>query len=850
MNCLQGYTQESSRDQHQVYCEDNESVRVEMPEQGSTIEFKDGQNQFKVPFIMYADFESILEPMGPVELGSPNPNNLIPMKLINTRHLVGVFTANFAYGDVDNPLRLYRGKDCIETFCNYIKGEARRLYHMFPELPMGPLTKKQWNKYKKATKCHICCKPFTLRNPKVRDNCHYTGLYRGPTHSLCNLRYKIPCYIPVMFRNLSGYDAHLFIRELGGHASDMEVIAKNKEDYISFSIKVPVDSYIDKNGEEKDKLIELRFIDSFKFMSSSLDSLTKNLVRGGKKLFGFEDYSELQYGLLTRKGVYPYEYINSWDRFEETRLPPIDAFYSNLNLGDYHDLYLRTDVVLLANVFEAFRDTCLKHYKLDPAHFYTSPGLAWCACLKRTGVRLKLLTDPDMLLMFEQGIRGGITQAVRKYALANNKYMGDKFDPNEDTTYLQYLDVNNLYGWAMLQPLPTGGFKWVDVNPNEISELATRTDKGYILEVDVSYSRELHNPHNDLPFMGERMEINGVEKLVPNLRDKKNYVIHIQALNQALQHGLWLDRIHRAIEFDQSPSLKTYIDFNTQLRTAATNDFEKDFFKLMNNSVFGKMMENIRKHRNIQLVMTEEKYLHMVMKPNFKSGTLFGENLMGCEMGKIKVVMNKLVYLGQTILDLSKIAMYEFHYDYMVPKYSLEKLKLCYMDTDSPVYDIKTEDFYEDIANDVEARFDTSGYSKTDFRPLPIGLNKKVIRLMKDELGGKIMTEFVALRPKLYSYKKLDGSEDKKCKAIKKCVVKKTLTFEDYKTCLFNDSTEYRSQLMFRSSKHEVHTIKVNKVALNRDDDKRISRKDGISTFARGHKDLSWSPLLGEVSLI
>ena len=343
------------------------------------------------------------------------------------------------------------------------------------------------------------------------------------------------------------------------------------------------------------------------------------------------------------------------------------------------------------------------------------------------------------------------------------------------------------------------------------------------------------------------MEINGVEKLVPNLRDKKNYVIHIQALNQALQHGLRLDRIHRAIEFNQSPWLKTYIDFNTQLRTAATNDFEKDFFKLMNNSVFGKTMENIRKHRNIKLVTTEEKYLLTVMHLNFKSGVLFGENLMGCEMGKIKVVMNKPVYLGQAILDLSKIVMYEFHYDYMIPKYG-DRLKLCYMDMDSLVYHIKTEDFYADIAEDVQTRFDTSGYILD--RPLPVGLNKKVIGLMKDELGGAIMTEFVVLRPELYSYKKLDGSEDKKCKGIKKCIVKKTLTFEDYKTCLLNDSKEYRSQLMFRLSKHEVDTIEVNKAALNPDDDRRIYRKDRISTFARGHKDLSWSPLLGELSLI
>ena len=323
----------------------------------------------------------------------------------------------------------------------------------------------------------------------------------------------------------------------------------------------------------------------------------------------------------------------------------------------------------------------------------------------------------------------------------------------------------------------------------------------------------MHNQHNDLPFICERVEINGAEKPIPNLRDKKNYVIHIQALNQVLQHELRLDGIHRVIEFDQSPWLKTYIDFDTQLRTAATNDFEKDFFKLMNNSVFGKTMENIRKHKNIKLVMTEEKYLHMVMRLNYKSGVLFGENLIGCKMGKIKVVMNKLVYLGQVILDLSKIVMYEFHYDYMVPKYGLEKLKLCYMDTDSLVYEIKTEDFYADVADDVPARFNTSVYCPN--RPLPVGLNKKVIGLMKDELGGKIMTEFMAFRPKLYSYKVLDGSEDKKCKGIKKCVVKKTLTFEDYKTCLFSNSAEYRPQLMFRSSKHEVHTIQVNKVTLN-----------------------------------
>ena len=435
-----------------------------------------------------------------------------------------------------------------------------------------------------------------------------------------------------------------------------------------------------------------------------------------------------------------------------------------------------------------------------------------------------------MLLMFERGIRGGITQSIKRWAKANNPYMGSEFDPNKKTNYLQYLDANNLYGWAVSQPLPTGGFCWVDIKPDKISKLAKCKSKRYLLEVDIRYPKELHNSHNDLPFMCERMKINGVEKLIPNLYDKKRYVIHIRALEQALKHGLVLEHIHRAIEFKQSAWMKEYMDFNTKLRTVTTNDFKKDFYKLMNNLVFGKTMENIRKHRNIKLVTNREAHLKLVMKPNCKSGVQFGENLIGCEMGKIKVVMNKPVYLGQAILDLSKIVMYKFHYDYMAPKYG-KKLDLCYMDTDSLIYNIEMEDFYKDIAEDVPARLDTSGYNPN--HPLPVGLNKKVIGLMKDELGGEIMTEFVTLRQKMYAYK-MGSAESKKCKGIKKCVIQKTMSFEDYKACLFGGGSSYRSQLMFRSLRHEVRTLEVNKLALSRDDDKRIT-VNGIASLARGH---------------
>ena len=303
-----------------------------MPRKRLTVEFCDGQNQFKVPFMMYADFESILEPN---LANNPEPTGSYTSDVTKHSPSGWCVYSKFAYREAKDPLKLYRGKDCLEKSCDYIRQEAHRLYHMFPEKPMDPLTKKQWKKYNKMSRCHICFKQFgdSKKGPKVHDHYHYTGRYRRPAHRNCNLMYKIPSYIPIVFYNLLGYDTHLFIRELGRYSRDtMKVIAKNKEDYISFSVEVAVEKYVDKKGNEKEKLIELRFIDSFKFMSSTLDSLTRNLVGSAIKLLIFENYSELQYKLLTRKGVYPYEYMTSWDKFKVS-LPPIESFYSKLNMS-------------------------------------------------------------------------------------------------------------------------------------------------------------------------------------------------------------------------------------------------------------------------------------------------------------------------------------------------------------------------------------------------------------------------------------------------------------------------------------------------------------------------------------
>ena len=445
-----------------------------MPEKGGTLKFTNGSYQLKVPFTIYADFETILEPHDSCE---NNPDKSYTRK-INKHTPSGFCTySKFAHGDISNPIKLYRGKDCAEVFCDHVIDETKRLHNMFPEKEMKELTEDEKKCYDIAEKCHICDDKFIKwdeskkededfkkrykKYKKVRDHCHYTGQYRGPAHSICNLKYRLPNHIPIVFHNLSGYDSHLFIHELAEkyNKHNISVIANNYEKYISFSIKVVVGQYKNKKGNLVDKKTELRFIDSFRFMASSLDKLSSNLTDEQCKILKKEYPDNDIFKLMRQKGVYPYEYIDGWSKFDETKLPNKDKFYSKLtksditdeqykhakkvwqilrlkNIGEYHDVYLKTDVLLLADVFENFRELCLEHYELDPAYFHTAPCLAWQACLKFTGVKLELLTDIDMLLMFERGIRGGIVQAVTRYAEGNNTYMGDKYGFNKVISYI------------------------------------------------------------------------------------------------------------------------------------------------------------------------------------------------------------------------------------------------------------------------------------------------------------------------------------------------------------------------------------------------------------------------------
>ena len=286
-----------------------------------------------------------------------------------------------------------------------------------------------------------------------------------------------------------------------------------------------------------------------------------------------------------------------------------------------------------------FIKTCLKHYKLDPCHYYTAPGLAWDACLKVTKQKLQLLKDYDMLMMFERGIRGGISHISKRYASANNKYMKD-FDESKPSTFIQYFDANNLYGWAMSQKLPTEGFKWIDVDKSKVLKLLGKTDTNnfYIFEVDLDYPESLWDSHNDYPLASEKVKIDEIDKLICSFHPKKHYVLHYGNLKQYLQEGMILKKVHRGIKFNQSPWMEPYIRKNTNLRKCTNNDFEKDFFKLMNNSVFGKTIENIRKRQNVYIIDNRKMADKLSSKPNFESLTIFDENLVAVHMKKQKCI--------------------------------------------------------------------------------------------------------------------------------------------------------------------------------------------------------------------
>ena len=846
-SALNGKSAQERLNYHLTMCSKIKPVRSLLP-QKQEVCFNQYHHSKKIRFVIYADFECVLHPISHCQ-------NNVESSWTTRYQKHEPFSFCYLLKDSENEytqLRLFRGQDAAEQFMRSLTDDVKKIEHILfgNNKPIKNLTPVQQKAYESSTICHICKKgDFTVDNYKVKDHCHITGDYRGAAHNNCNLLFKRQTFIPVIIHNLSGYDSHFIIKQLGYDESRINVICNTKEKYISFS-KFVTSTHL------KSRNMELRFIDSFRFMPNSLQQLADNLPKNN--FFETKEHFGDKYDLVNTKGVFPYDFVTDYDVLNSTSLPPKENFFNKLNgehisdgdyahaqkvwdefkinnLGEYSDVYLKSDTLILSDVFENFRGMCLQTYDLDCLHYFTAPGFAYSAMLKYTGVKLPLLMDIDMLLLVERGVRGGICQCVTRYAEANN-HMCDDYDACKRTSFLYYLDANNLYGYAMSQRLPCGNFKWLtaqEIQNIDITTMVDDYDKGYILEVDIEYPHILHDKHEDLPFCAEMKHPpnSKSKKLLTTLDFKLNYVAHYSVLKQAMRYGLKITKIHRGISFDQSSWLQPYIELNSNKRMQAKNEFEKNFFKLMNNAVFGKTMENVRKRIDFRLVSDERRTLKLISKPNFVDRVIYTPNLVGIELLKTNLVLDKAIYVGMCILDISKVLMYDFHYDKMQKIFDGD-LKLCYMDTDSFIYKIYSDDLYADLQQ-AKQYLDTSVYEKD--HALYCTTNKAVVGKFKDECPSGAIQKFVGLRAKMYALKLKCGKSIKKLKGINKNVIKNSICFEDYVNCLENNTTTFSLNRAIRSFNHEVYSVCINKKTLNAEDDKRVILDDGINTVPHGH---------------
>ncbi|KAL4153079.1 hypothetical protein QTP88_000912 [Uroleucon formosanum] len=847
--------------QHKLICGAHKPILPEMPKEGECLEFEAWKKTQRHPIVIYADFETIL--MKTDEDKGDNTRVIHKHEAMSYGLIVkaseNVPIELLAEYEIPAGPVIYRGSESKTDVASHFVETVTELSLKIEELlkTNKPIvfTDEDRQSHVSCNLCNLCKTNFTYDNHKVADHCHISGKYRQALCNVCNLKLQTPKFVPIFFHNLSNYDAHLIVTELGHDTQAINVIPNSEEKYISFSKYVT-------------NTFSMRFIDTFRFMASSLSSLTENLItpehdnfRETAKHFVTGDMP-----LVTRKGVYPYEYTDSWERLDEERLPSKREFYSTLTeteineedfkhaklvwdhfdcttLGEYSDLYLKIDVLLLADVFENFRDVCMRAYNLDAAHYFTAPGLSFDAMLKFTGQKLQLLDEYDMLLMFENGIRGGLVQVSKRYAKANNaKTPG--YDETKEKSWIIYQDCNNLYGWAMSQYMPYGGFNWVEPTLNGLDDLDTTSPIGRVYEVDVTYPRHLHDKHNDLPFLPQNSMPHGskVRKLMATFEEKKNYIIHYRNLQQAIKNGLIVEKVHRVIQFNQSDWLAKYIELNTMMRKKAINDFEMDFYKLMNNAVFGKTMQSKRKEMKMELVSCERRLQKLINKSTFKHCTNYNENLNAVALENKIIKFDKPIYIGFAVLEISKTLMYDYHYNVMQKHYR-DKIKLMYTDTDSLIYHVDTEDFYEDLAANsiLLDRMDTANLPSA--HPCYVSDRKKSPGFFSDEVDGNIVTEFCALRAKSYAFNIYPGEDDRvggeriKAKGIRAHVVKNHMTLEDHRKCLFGeDGLElYRENVSIRSFNHQLMTIKTKKLTYNSYDDKRVVLEDKINTLAHGH---------------
>ena len=909
--CFANFTNQKDLDQHTELCKKHELTLTKMSEKDRLC-FTHYSNLLPQYFVVYSDLECLVPKDAEHE---PSGANYVITSKLHGGKIVREFH--------------YTGVDPVRVLINNLKKDCSELYDQyFANTKEMNLTTEEETEFQKSTKCHVCGKGGFVNhhenqhhwqtknkphpNSKVRDHCHVTGEFRGSAHHSCNLNLRLEPKFPVVFHNMKGYDSHFIIKQLNDTDYDnLLVIPNNKEKFISFSLHYNRQFTNKKGKTYSKKAYEIRFIDSLSFLNSSLEKLAETLeetdfVHTRELVERFDGDRDQLFKLIKRKGVYPYEYMDSWSKMNKKNLPSFDCFISRLKsetndywklstqernelwedyqhakkvwkafgcvtLKDYHDLYLHSDVRLLADIFERFRKTAVEKFKLDPAHYYTLPSMAWDCMLKFTGVNLQLFTETerDFYLKMEDAKIGGISgTGGKRYAEANNKYLGT-VDTLKKLTYIIYADANGLYSWAMSQKLPVGEFSFVEnIGVDEILSDCDG-DYGYFINGDFTIPDHLHDLMNDYPCFPENLCVQdewlsdyqkkvksltggsgSVPKLIPNLLPKKNYTIHSRLLKLFISLGCTVDNVNWVMRFRQEAFLKPYIDLCMNERSKrGITEFEKDFWKLLCNAVYGKTMENVRNRVNVSLLNPDsDKFQKSVNSQLYKCYYKVSDDLVLVDVGKKSVKLDKPIYVGIAVLCISKWLMYDFYYNCLKKHYPTATM--IYTDTDSFIFEVETEDFYHDLLNnpDMLSRWDMSNYSpdhpmfesvdKDEVKTI-INKNRKVVGMFKDETAGRPIQEVVAIRAKMYSILDCDGGQKNTGKGIKSSVLKK-ISHDKYKSCMFhnfdvNKAVGTEDMTLIQSHQHSVTTTTVNKKTLVAFDDKKSIMDDGITQLSYGH---------------
>ncbi|KAK3910759.1 Transcription factor E4F1, partial [Frankliniella fusca] len=864
--CFNKFLTDEKRNAHEALCRENGPQKSKLPAEGSTICFdtKLYNKTQRSEFVGYFDFECRM-----VEVNeTAGKKTRKTMKHVPVCYVIII--TDYKGDLVCGPFTYFAEEGVVQHFINKVLEIEDYLFKNKKEYPVN-MSHAQYVQFDNTFECELCGRRFASPAEKIIDHEHFIEYenYRSALHGYgpeeeqqCNALRRRSNILTMISHNGIKYDSVLVWKGAIEHPAlegrEIKVIPRTKSSYLSFTI------YLD-DGRG------VTFIDSFRHVMGSLESLAQSLAPQEMRVLRACFKNDVTRPLLEKKGIYPYEYVRRFEQYEETKLPSIEDFFSSLsectitqeeyshanavfnafeckNLKDYTLLYCVCDCALLCDIFSSYRRTTYETFQLEPCKFVSGASLSFACALKKTRLRIENITCPDQFAFIERSVRGGQSFISARYLKANNEFCED-YDSSQPKTFLSVFDLTALYTGAMRSSLPCGEYQWVDQSEYAMGNLREDDEYCYYWEIDATYPAHLHEAHRDYPLAPEKLHITeqmlspaqkrllavaGRElpkkdvKLVGHFGDRRNYVCHALLLQEYVARGLVVTRVHRGLKFRQAPILKPYMDYLVQKRAAATTDFQQMYFKGQGNSSFGYCLKSNRGHINVKIVRSRRKLKKLTKSPFFHSFTIFGSDLIAVQMKQAVLKLDYPVIVGASILEKSKLTAFR---TYFALKDALGPTARCaFHDTDSWAFLYRADSIEE-------------GYKKIahlmDFSNLPPShpmyntSRKKVPLYLKDEYPLAPLHSFVGIRAKNYAFKYCtsDGKDVKKCKGIQKSAVRKHIKFEDYKRCIFEN---YEKAVTFSyirdDGKQNMYTWEAKKSALCNFDSKRRLCANGTDT--------------------